>query len=50
VIKQRISTYLEEALAKAEQEGKIDYFRLEILNHNGSLQMDMMYRDKAKVY
>lgn len=50
VIRARINEYLEVALVKAEQEGKIDYFRIEIFNHNGTLQMDIVYRDKFKVY
>lgn len=50
LIKQKISTYLDEVLHRAEQEGKIDYFKLEVNNHNGTLQMDILFREREKAY
>ena len=50
LIKQKISTYLDEVLHRAEQEGKIDYFKLEANNHNGTLQMDILFREREKAY
>lgn len=50
MLQSKINAYLNEALPKAEKEGKIDYFKLEINNHNGTLQMDMLYRERGKAY
>jgi hypothetical protein len=37
-------------LAEAEKEGTIDYFKFEVQNHNGTLQMDIQFRNREKVY
>lgn len=50
LIKQKISTYLDEVLQKAENDGKIDFFKLEVNNHNGTLQMDILFREREKAY
>lgn len=50
LIKQKISAYLDDVLNRAELEGKIDYFKLEVNNHNGNLQMDILFREREKAY
>ncbi len=37
-------------LEKAAKEDCIDFFKIEITNHQGALQTDYQFRDRTKVY
>lgn len=47
---EKITQYLSNVLDEAEQKDTIDYFKLEINNHNGTLQMDVQYKNREKAY
>lgn len=49
-LKAKINEFIDVVIDRADQEGKIDYFHIEISNHNGNLQMDYKLRDRKKVY
>lgn len=49
-LKIKINEFVYAVIDKAEQDGKLDYFQIEISNHNGNLQMDHRLRDRKKVY
>lgn len=49
-IKVMIEQYIEEMIELAENQGSLDHFELSISNHQGSLQMDCLLRDRAKAY
>lgn len=49
-VKVKIERYIDEMIELAEKQGSLDHFELSISNHQGSLQMDCMLRDRAKVY
>ena len=49
-VKVKIERYVDEMIELAEKQGSLDHFELSISNHQGSLQMDCMLRDRAKVY
>jgi hypothetical protein len=50
LIKKEISNYLDDVLMDAEKKNKLDFFRLEIVNHNGVMQYDFQQRDREKIY
>lgn len=50
LISDKINIYLEEILKEAEKDGNIDYFKFEVQNHNGTLQMDIQFRNREKAY
>lgn len=48
--KEQIYNFIEAVIDKAEEDDKLDYFQIEVSNHNGNLQMDFSQRDRKKVY
>lgn len=49
-IKEQIHSFVECVLDKAKEDGKLDFFNIEISNHQGNLQMDYSVRDRRKIY
>ena len=49
-IKYQVNAFVAKALNIAETQGKLDYFTLEITNHNGKLDMKHVFKDIKKVY
>lgn len=49
-LKDKINEFIDVVVEKAEEEGKIDFFNIEISNHKGNLQMDYSLRGREKVY
>lgn len=49
-IKLKINEFINTVIDKAEHDEKLDYFNIEISNHQGNLQMDYSLRDRKKVY
>lgn len=49
-LKTKINEFIDIVVDRAEQEGKIDYFNIEISNHQGNLQMQYSLKDREKVY
>lgn len=49
-LKAKINEFINIVVEKADQEGKIDYFNIEISNHQGNLQMEYSLKDRKKVY
>ncbi|NLY44755.1 MAG: hypothetical protein GX053_02010 [Tissierella sp.] len=49
-LKNKISEFIDVVIDKAVEDDKLDYFHIEISNHNGNLQMDYKLRDRKKVY
>lgn len=49
-IKYQVNVFLDSVLNIAESQGKLDFFNLEISNHNGNLQMDYSLKHREKVY
>lgn len=45
-----IFSFVEKVLEKALKEDSLDYFQIEVSNHNGNLQLDHKFRDRKKVY
>lgn len=41
---------LDALLFEIEQKDSLDYFKIEIVNHNGNLQLDYILRDRVKAY
>lgn len=49
-LRNQIISFIDAVLDVAEKEGKLDYIQIEILNHQGTLQMDYKLRDRKKAY
>lgn len=49
-IKYQVNVYLDNVLKLAESQGKLDYFSIEINNHNGNLKMNCNLKEIKKVY
>ena len=49
-LKRQITDFVDMVLMMAEKDGKLDYFAIEISNHQGQLQKDFTLRDRGKVY
>lgn len=49
-IKEQVHSFINCVIDKADEDEKLDYFNIEISNHNGNLQMDYSLRDRKKVY
>lgn len=49
-LKAQINEFIDNVIDKVEEDNKIDYFQIEISNHQGNLQMDYSLRDRKKVY
>lgn len=49
-LKAKINEFIEIVIDKAADEGKLDYFNIEISNHQGSLQMQYALKDREKIY
>lgn len=49
-ISEKLQEKIEEILQHAEREDSLDYFKIEVSNHNGNLQVDYSFRERVKVY
>lgn len=49
-LKAKIIEFIATVIDKADSDDKLDYFNIEISNHQGNLQMDYSLRDREKVY
>lgn len=49
-LKIKINEFVDVVIDKADADEKLDYFNIEISNHQGNLQMDYSLRDRKKVY
>lgn len=49
-IKDQIHSFINAVVDKADEDEKLDFFQIEISNHQGNLQMDYSLRDRKKVY
>ena len=49
-LKAKINEFIDIVVDKAADEGKLDFFNIEISNHQGSLQMEYSLKDREKVY
>ena len=49
-LKEQIHSFINVVIDKAADDEKLDYFNIEISNHQGNLQMDYSLRDRKKVY
>lgn len=49
-LKEEINQYINNTLDKAAEDNKLDYFNIEINNHNGSLQLEFTNMARKKVY
>lgn len=49
-IKSRINDYIDEVLKNADESESLDYFKIDITNHNGTLQLEHQYRKREKAY
>ncbi len=50
VLYKKINEFIRNVLDQAESQKKLDYINIEIINHQGSLQMDYKLRDREKAY
>lgn len=50
ILLKRISGRLEHILRQLEEEGHLDYFDIEINNHNGSVKINKIEKYKMRVY
>lgn len=46
----QINSYIEQVLNLIDNQGKLDYFNIEIKNHQGNLNMQCNIADRKKVY
>lgn len=49
-LQEKIEQAVGEILNQATNEESVDYFKIEITNHNGKLQFDYKFREIVKVY
>lgn len=49
-IQEKIHVYLEDAMETLAEKDGLDYFNIEISNHNGNLQFDYKTRVREKAY
>lgn len=49
-IREQIHSFIDAVIDKADEDEKLDFFQIEISNHQGNLQMDYSVRDRKKVY
>lgn len=49
-LKTKINEFINIVIDKADKEDKLNYFNIEITNHDGNLQLDYSMRDRKKVY
>lgn len=45
-----IQNYLNDFLDEASEKNCLDFFKIEINNHNGTIQIDHKFRSREKVY
>lgn len=45
-----LTQQIKQVLDSACEENSLDYFKIEISNHNGSVQVDYQLRERTKVY
>lgn len=41
---------MDKILEHACREGSMDYFKIEVSNHNGKVQIDYFFRERSKIY
>lgn len=46
----KITKYIEYVLRNAEENESLDYFKIDITNHNGMLQLEHQCRKREKAY
>ena len=49
-IKEFVQNYLNDFLNEAEEKNNLDFFKIEINNHNGTIQIDHKFRSRGKAY
>lgn len=49
-IKDKIDEFLGATLDNLERAGKLDHFEIEIINHEGTLQMNQQIKHREKAY
>lgn len=49
-LKSRINEFVDTVIEKAAGDNKLDYFNIEISNHQGNLQMQYSLKDREQVY
>lgn len=50
LILENINTFINKVLIEAENTENLNFFKIEINNHNGTLQMDYQFRERSKIY
>lgn len=50
ILESHLQQQIKDILAQAQHEESIDYFKIEIANHNGKLQVDYLFRDRVTLY
>ena len=49
-IKKYLNQYIDNFLKEASKKNNLDFFKIEINNHNGTLQIDHQFRSRDKIY
>ena len=49
-IREKIAEYIEKVLINEDESDSLDYFKIDITNHNGTLQLEHQYRKREKAY
>lgn len=49
-LKAKINEFIDIVIDEAAEKGKIDYFNIEISNHQGSIHMQYSLKEKKKIY
>lgn len=49
-LKDKINEFIDVVIDKAVEDDKLDYFDIEISNHQGNLNMKYSLKDRKKVY
>lgn len=49
-IQNKIMEYVESVIQSADENETLDYFKIDITNHNGTLQLEHQYRKREKAY
>lgn len=49
-MQKKITQYVEKVLINADANDSLDYFKIDVTNHNGTLQLEHQYRKREKAY
>jgi hypothetical protein len=49
-MQKKITEYIESVLTNANESDSLDYFKIDITNHNERLQLEHQYRKREKAY